>query len=706
MANILEEVQRYVADKLNADEQLSGCTFLVENMKDIDYEIKKALGKQGLVGLVMTPKAVYQGKYEDLFLAWQLDELEINIVENPTINRDQLSNYITGQDAAMRLFDVLCPAVGDSEGQFNPVSYEEGEDSGLIVNKCILKALVYGESQDPPQPTPPLNMRFVKLLDEAPPLSVTRQEGWMWPTDDGYVIWQDGEPKPLGGGVSYDEMSAYVDQHLSDYLPLSGGTVNGDVNVKGDIAFVKNNNIMGMLTDNSGLYGKIDLSVALDDNYSASISPFGFIGVGNNGVTWPTEEGKFALTKEIPLSVSQLSNDSGFITSAEIEPYHYPLTPTVNTGIANKAFSLAVYSHDAKPIADARFAAQYTTDKDLTDKFSAGFSLLTYWPYNMTKYGEQTYDQALELKLCQDKLYFLTSRGQIQIYTGYMFRTKGVGFAVPCSEDGTPAGTLYEITSIETTNAHILVSSRTPHTIGFTASGNDQYGQITSLDGEEGTISAYRIGNQKTKRVGETVANTSDLPTKTSELSNDSGYITAQQVPTPSYIQDASGKRIEADLDYLSYDYTAPWTANNDFGDLTWDSENNNWSGIDEYDTTKLVLSWNEGSNQWELQIFDWVAGDWEYNSTETKSGAYEDITVVFQSYTCTRTIAMTDKLALSSDIPTKTSDLVNDAGYITSAYPVKNDGGIQKAVAMTEAQYEAISATADLSTLYVITED
>jgi len=36
-------------------------------------------------------------------------------------------------------------------------------------------------------------MRFVKLLDEVPPLSVTRQEGWMWPTDDGYVIWQDGE---------------------------------------------------------------------------------------------------------------------------------------------------------------------------------------------------------------------------------------------------------------------------------------------------------------------------------------------------------------------------------------------------------------------------------------------------------------------------------------------------------------------------------
>lgn len=204
----------------------------------------------------------------------------------------------------MRLFDVLCPAVGSSEGQFNPVSYEEGEDSGLIVNKCILKALVYGESQDPPQPTPPLNMRFVKLLDEAPPLSVTRQDGWMWPTDDGFVIWQDGEPKPLGGGVSYDEMSAYVDSHLSDYLPLSGGTVSGDVNVNGDIAFVANNKIMGMLTHSAGQFGKIDLSIALDDNYSASITPTYFDGITNNTVYWPTEDGKFALTKEIPLSVS------------------------------------------------------------------------------------------------------------------------------------------------------------------------------------------------------------------------------------------------------------------------------------------------------------------------------------------------------------------------------------------------------------------
>ena len=153
MSNILEEVQSYVADKLNADPQLSACPFLVENIKDIDYEIKNALGRQGIVGLVMTPKATFAGAYMDTSLAWQLDELEIDIVENVTVNRGKKNGgYITGQDAAMRLFDVLCPLSGEGEGKFCPVSLEEGEDGNLIVNKCILKCLVHvSESQPKPE---------------------------------------------------------------------------------------------------------------------------------------------------------------------------------------------------------------------------------------------------------------------------------------------------------------------------------------------------------------------------------------------------------------------------------------------------------------------------------------------------------------------------------------------------------------------------
>lgn len=215
MGNILHEVQDYVVGKLSADNQLSGnCTFLAENRKDIDYEIKNALGRQGIVGVVMTPKATYAGKYEDLFLAWTLEELEIDIVENPIVNRGKKTSYMTGQDIGLRVFDVLCPLSGDFEGQFCPQTIEEGEDSGLIVNRCILKALVYGEHGDTPQPEPGLNMQFVKLLDGPP----TQQphDGWMWPVDGGFVLWQNGEAHNLG--VSFDEMSSYVDSATSAFL--------------------------------------------------------------------------------------------------------------------------------------------------------------------------------------------------------------------------------------------------------------------------------------------------------------------------------------------------------------------------------------------------------------------------------------------------------------------------------------------------------
>ena len=150
--NILEDLQNYVAGRLNADPRLSACPFLVENRRDIDYEIKNALGRQGIVGVVMTPKASFAGAYMDAGLAWQIDELEVDVVENVAVNRGKKGGYVTGQDAAMRLFDTLCPLSGDGEGQFSPVSYSEGEDNSLLVNRSVLKCLVH-EVPYAPSPT-------------------------------------------------------------------------------------------------------------------------------------------------------------------------------------------------------------------------------------------------------------------------------------------------------------------------------------------------------------------------------------------------------------------------------------------------------------------------------------------------------------------------------------------------------------------------
>lgn len=155
--NILDEVQHFVADRLN--ERLSAyCQFIPENAKTVDYEIKKHLGEQGVVGLVLTPKAQYAGAFEDVGIAWEIPELEVDVVENPTVNRGRaLSAVMTGQDLGMAAFDVLCPLSGEGEGRFCPVSYEEGEDGSLLVNRCVVKCLVHPAPPPPPPFDPGVN---------------------------------------------------------------------------------------------------------------------------------------------------------------------------------------------------------------------------------------------------------------------------------------------------------------------------------------------------------------------------------------------------------------------------------------------------------------------------------------------------------------------------------------------------------------------
>lgn len=134
-------MQEYAVSVLSRVPALSSCPFISENSRDVEYEIKKALGKEGIVGLVMTPKARFVGRAGDIGNAWQC-ELEIDVVESPTVNRGRsLSAYCTGEDAALMAVEALCPCEGEDEGKMCPVSFEQGEDGGLVVNKVVLKCI-------------------------------------------------------------------------------------------------------------------------------------------------------------------------------------------------------------------------------------------------------------------------------------------------------------------------------------------------------------------------------------------------------------------------------------------------------------------------------------------------------------------------------------------------------------------------------------
>ena len=80
-------MQRHWCSVLNSDPVLSRvCKVVPENIKDIDFEIRNALQKQGIAGVVMTPSLTYRGRDEKSSY-WDVNGMEISFTENPTVNR-------------------------------------------------------------------------------------------------------------------------------------------------------------------------------------------------------------------------------------------------------------------------------------------------------------------------------------------------------------------------------------------------------------------------------------------------------------------------------------------------------------------------------------------------------------------------------------------------------------------------------------------
>lgn len=442
MANILEDVQNYVVGKLSGDYILSACPFLAENRKDIDYEIKNRLGKQGIVGLVMTPKATYAGKFEDLFLSWTLEELEIDIVENVTVNRGKRNGFVTGQDAAMRLFDVLCPLSGDFEGQFLPVSYEEGEDGNLIVNKCVLKALVYGEHGDVPQPEKPITYQFVKLLDQPPPLSVQPHDGWMWQDADGLYFYVDHVAHKLGD-VSLEQLSAYVESQVSSKVEIS--------------TFNELQNSLSDYYTKSETSSSSEISIALDGKQ-------------------PT--GDYALTSQLPTKISELSNDSGYITSAQVEP------ESALAGYAKNSYWAMLVPEMNSAGGEPNTANFFSVKQSDNEKGSAAtVTIQTYASWFMSYYNGTTFDPPIELKwgYCTE----------VYIITNGRKRKKTINSNAWFVQVGDEHN--YVIKATQSGNLYVPVDSliidNTEHPVTYTDLHKIE---IATIDGQSGVITCAR----------------------------------------------------------------------------------------------------------------------------------------------------------------------------------------------------------------------
>lgn len=278
--NLFGKIQEHVVEILSDDELLKkwGVPILSENIKDIDFQIRNAMSRQGVMCLVTTMKGTYGG-HNSMVESWMIDNLEILVVENPTINRPRMKKekleYGTGTDISYRIFEALGGPQSGHFGTFCPKTFEVGEDGGLVVSKC----------------------RFSCQFNNQV---------------DGIVEKETNVKIPFVTHIEIDGLIAEIDslKKLIEGFDTEG--IKQDVNELKDETNSLNSRIDGL----DQIYqpvGDYALKSDIPTKTSQLINNSGFI----TSVSWNEIKNipNIALKSEIPTSTSNLINDSGFITS-------------------------------------------------------------------------------------------------------------------------------------------------------------------------------------------------------------------------------------------------------------------------------------------------------------------------------------------------------------------------------------------------------
>ena len=142
--NLFYDLQKDVCSVLNGTSELSSLNFFPSNDKDLETEITTALRKQGVCGIVLVEGASFQGFESGLNSVWQVDELVVQIIENPVTNRSSNNtNFIgTCEDIGAKVSQVLGSPEYGHWSEFNLKKIEIGEESNLLTAKVTFQCLV------------------------------------------------------------------------------------------------------------------------------------------------------------------------------------------------------------------------------------------------------------------------------------------------------------------------------------------------------------------------------------------------------------------------------------------------------------------------------------------------------------------------------------------------------------------------------------
>lgn len=117
-------------------------TFFAEQSLDIDYNVKKSLASQGLAAVVMTPTLALLG-HDGATTSWQCDDLTLQIVENPIVNRARLKSAGLSSGTALDVAEVAAECLagpqGGHFGEYSAKQVQTAEQNNLLVVKATFK---------------------------------------------------------------------------------------------------------------------------------------------------------------------------------------------------------------------------------------------------------------------------------------------------------------------------------------------------------------------------------------------------------------------------------------------------------------------------------------------------------------------------------------------------------------------------------------
>ena len=144
------------------------------------------------------------------------------------------------------------------------------------------------------------------------------------------------------------------------------------------------------------------------------------------------------------------------------------------------------------------------------------------------------------------------------------------------------------------------------------------------------------------------------VPTKTSDLTNDSGFITLAQVPTPSFIEDTNENKINADRTVeIAQQSDSHWTITDGTNTYTLTGSKTNASWDDDSSKYSILLS----GGLWALTYLFKMGSIWVTSWQERIEGSEADTNLTFPSHSFNATweVPITqDVLALKSELDVK----------------------------------------------------